>query len=44
MITQPLITSLVVGKFSPDLLLSWLAQGFASFVTAGASIGLIYKD
>lgn len=44
MITQPLITSLVVGKFSHDLLLSWLAQGFASFVTAGASIGLIYKD
>ncbi len=44
MINQPLITAIVIGDFAPNLLLSWLAQGFASYVAAGASIGLIYKD
>lgn len=41
---QPLITLLVVGKFTMDLLVSWILQGLVSYVAAGISISLIYKD
>ena len=41
---QPLITLLVVGKFTMDMLLSWVVQGLVSYVAAGVSISLIYKD
>ena len=41
---QPLITLLVVGEFTMDLLLSWVVQGLVSYVAAGISISLIYKD
>jgi hypothetical protein len=41
---QPLITMIVVGKFTMDLLLSWVIQGLISYVAAGISISLIYKN
>ncbi|MCE5301344.1 MAG: hypothetical protein LLG37_10810 [Spirochaetia bacterium] len=44
LIAQPLIMSLVVGKFTSDMLLSWLAQGLVSYVCAGLGISLIYKE
>ena len=44
LISQPLIMSLVVGKFTPDLIISWLAQGLVSYVAAGLCISLIYKE
>lgn len=44
LISQPLIMSLVVGKFTPDMIISWLAQGLVSYVAAGLCIALIYKE
>jgi hypothetical protein len=44
LITQPLITLIVTSQVSQHLLISWLAQGFASYVAAGISISLIYKS
>jgi hypothetical protein len=44
LISQPLIMSLVSGKFTSDLIISWLAQGLVSYVAAGLCISLIYKE
>jgi hypothetical protein len=44
LISQPLIMSLVVGKFTSDMIISWLAQGLVSYVAAGLCISLIYKE
>ena len=44
LISQPLIMSLVVGKFTPDMIISWLAQGLVSYVAAGLCLALIYKE
>jgi len=44
LISQQLIMSLVAGKFTADLIISWLAQGLVSYVAAGLCISLIYKD
>lgn len=44
MVHQPLITLIVVGKFNMDLLVSWIIQGLISYVAAGISISLIYKN
>ncbi|MBP7791594.1 MAG: hypothetical protein KA120_00835 [Candidatus Goldbacteria bacterium] len=41
---QPLITMIVIGKFTMDLLVSWIIQGLVSYVAAGISISLIYKN
>ena len=43
MIHQPLVTSLVVGTFSANMLLTWLAQGCVSYVAAGISIALLNR-
>jgi hypothetical protein len=44
LISQPLIMSLVVRKFTSDMIISWLAQGLVSYVAAGLCISLIYKE
>ena len=44
LISQPLIMSLVSNKFTPDMIISWLAQGLVSYVAAGLCIALIYKE
>jgi hypothetical protein len=44
MVHQPMIMILVAGKFTADLLLTWVVQGLTSYVAAGISIGLIYKQ
>jgi hypothetical protein len=44
MIHQPMIMVLVAGKFTTDLLLTWVVQGLTSYVAAGISIALIYKQ
>lgn len=44
MVCQPLITLLVTGKLTTALLISWLAQGFASYVAAGISIAMVEKS
>lgn len=44
LISQPLIMSLVGGKFTSDMIISWLAQGFVSYMAAGLCISLIYKE
>jgi len=44
MVHQPMIMHLVAGKFTADLLLTWVLQGLTSYVAAGISIGLIYKQ
>ena len=44
LISQPLIVSLVLGKFTSDMIISWLAQGLVSYMAAGLCISLIYKD
>jgi hypothetical protein len=44
MVHQPMITYLLAHKFTGRLLLTWVVQGLASYVAAGASISLIYKQ
>lgn len=44
MVHQPMIMVVVAGKFTADLLLTWVVQGLVSYVAAGISIGLIYKQ
>jgi hypothetical protein len=44
MVHQPMITYIVAGKFTTDLLLTWVVQGLTSYVAAGISIALIYKQ
>lgn len=44
MVCQPLITLLVTGRLTTALLVSWLAQGFASYVAAGISIAMVEKS
>ena len=44
MVNQHLIFRLVIGKFSVDLLLTWAVQGLVSYIAAGISIALIYKE
>ena len=44
MVHQPIITYLVIGKFTTDLVLSWIMQGLVSYAAAGLSISLIYKE
>ena len=44
LISQPLIMSLVGGKFTSDMIISWLAQGLVSYMAAGLCISLIYKE
>lgn len=44
MIHQPLIIQLVGGQLTQALLVTWIAQGFASYVAAGIAISLIYKN
>ena len=43
MVHQPMIMYIVSGKFTTDLLLTWVVQGLISYVAAGVSIALIYK-
>jgi hypothetical protein len=35
---------IVAGKFTTTLLLTWVVQGLTSYVAAGISIALIYKQ
>ena len=44
MVHQPLIMYAVAGRFTMDLLLTWVLQGLTSYVAAGVSIALIYKQ
>jgi hypothetical protein len=44
MVHQPMIMYLVAGKFTTELLLTWVIQGLSSYVAAGVSIALIYKN
>jgi hypothetical protein len=44
MVHQPMITYIVAGKFTTDLLLTWVVQGLTSYVAAGISIAMIYKQ
>lgn len=44
MVHQPMITYLLAHKFTTELLLTWVVQGLASYVAAGISISLIYKQ
>lgn len=41
---QQLITLIVMGQFTIDLLVSWIIQGLISYVAAGVSIAMIYKN
>jgi len=44
MVHQPMIMHIVAGKFTTDLLLTWVVQGLTSYVAAGISIAMIYKQ
>jgi hypothetical protein len=44
MVHQPLIIQLVGGQLTQALLITWIAQGFVSYVAAGIGISLIYKN
>ena len=44
MVNQHLIFRVVTGQFTTDLLLNWGLQGLISYMAAGISISLIYRD
>ncbi|HRU38419.1 MAG TPA: hypothetical protein P5511_00980 [Candidatus Goldiibacteriota bacterium] len=44
MVHQPMILHIVAGKFNTNLLLTWVLQGLTSYVAAGVSISIIYKQ
>jgi len=44
MVHQPMILHIVAGKFTTNLLLTWVVQGLSSYVAAGICISVIYKQ